>query len=367
MVDGKDVRYPGGGYELRYFVGSRTVYERVGDNASDAMSALRKKLKEVSANEQKQEVKKDAEALGMAVTQEESRPLREAMGEYVQAARDRGSEEAAKVYESSIVEWLGIVRKHDAGEIKESDMNLYQREMRKQGFAPRTIRNRFDHVLSFLAFCGLDKKTLAPYRPKYEKSIPEAYTAEELRDLFAGIKDVKLYNTFQILLCAGLREQEAVYLAWSNVDLKRGIIKVRSNPQYGFRIKDQEERDVPIPATLVKRLREYREAHPKEKLVTGTKTDNPNRKLLRTLKRIVHHSSLGCGRCAGCSGPRHECHRWFLHRFRATAITTWHRAGMDMRTIMTLSGHSDLETIMRYLAPRRVEELRPQVDAVQWM
>jgi integrase len=239
--------------------------------------------------------------------------------------------------------------------------------MRERSFSPRTIRNRFDHVLSFLANCGLDKKALAPQRPKYDKRDPEAYTAEQLRYLFAAIKDTKLNNVFQILLCAGLREQEAMYLVWSDIDMGKGIIKVRSKPQYGFQIKDKEERDVPISAALVKRLREYREAHPNEKLVTGTKTDHPNRKLLRTLKRIVHNAGLECGDCKGCRGELHECHKWFLHRFRATAITTWHRAGMDLRTIMKLSGHSDLETIMRYLAPRRVEELRDQVDAVQWM
>lgn len=361
--DKKDV----GGFELRFYVGSRTVFERVGNNASDALRALHEKCEELQSEEKRQEMKKDADALGMTVIERDGRALQAAATEYIQAAKDRGSNEAAHVYGHSIMEWIGIVRKTNAAEITEGDMRLYLREMRKRGRSPRTIRNRFDHVLSFLAFCGLDKKALAPHRPKYEKKIPEAYTADELRALFTAIKDAKLYNTFQILLCAGLREQEAMYLAWTDVDLGKGIIKVRSKPEYEFAIKDKEERDVPIPAALVTRLREYREAHPNEKLVTGTKTDHPNNKLLRTLKRIVHNAQLGCGHCEGCRGPLHECHRWFLHRFRATAITTWHRAGMDMRTIMRLSGHSDMETIMRYLAPRKVEELRDQVDAVQWM
>ena len=213
-----------------------------------------------------------------------------------------------------------MIRKQNAEEIKTIDMDRYLREMRKRKRSPRTIRNRFDHVLSFLAYCGLEKKSIAPQRPKYEMKIPQAYTHEELRDLFSAIKDEKLYNTFQILLCAGLREQEAMYLSWSDLDLERGIVKVRSKPHYGFAIKDKEERDVPIPESLTARLREYRASHPAEKLLTGTKTDCPNHKLLRTLKRIVHNAGIGCGHCEGCIGPLHECHRWFLHRFRATAI-----------------------------------------------
>jgi integrase len=279
------------------------------------------------------------------------------------------------VYESSVREFLDIVRKLTAEDIKTTDMDRYLREMRLRKRSKRTIHNRFNHVLSFLAYCGLNKKTIAPLRPKYEKQVAKAYTHEELIAFFAAIEDDKLYNTFQILLCAGLREQEAKYLLWSDIDLVRGIVKVRSKPQYGFAIKDKEERDVPIPQSLIARLREYRASHPAEKLVTGTKKDQPSSKLLWNLKRIVHVAGLGCNHCDGCSSRQDEqgitvvskCHHWFLHKFRATAITTWHRSGMDMRTIMSLSGHSDLETIMRYLAPRRVEELHDQIDTIQWM
>jgi integrase len=141
---------------------------------------------------------------------------------------------------------------------------------------------------------------------------------------------------------------------------------VRSQHSYGFAIKDKEERDIPISVGLLARLRAYRRQHPTEKLVTGTSTDKPNKKLLRTLKRLVHNSGLACGTCEGCKGRNHECGHWYLHKFRATAITTWHRAGMDMRTIMRLSGHSDLETVMKYLAPQGNEAIRQQVDAIQW-
>ena len=358
---GKAVLYPVGVYELRYYSGKRTVFERI-----DAKASPLAKLKEKQA---KLSAMAGANKAGIKIVEDDVQPtfLQSSLTAYVQAAKDRGSNEAANVYGSSVREFLEIVRKQNAEEIKTIDMDRYLREMRKRKRSPRTIRNRFDHVLSFLAYCGIEKKSIAPQRPKYEKKIPQAYTHEELRDLFSAIKDEKLYNTFQILLCAGLREQEAMYLSWSDLDLERGIVKVRSKPHYGFAIKDKEERDVPIPESLTARLREYRESHPTEKLLTGTKTDHPNHKLLRTLKRTVHNAGIGCGHCEGCMGPLHECHGWFLHRFRATAITTWHRAGMDMRTIMRLSGHSDLETIMRYLAPRRVEELRDQVDMIQWM
>jgi len=74
-----------------------------------------------------------------------------------------------------------------------------------------------------------------------------------------------------------MAEREAVYLAWTSVDLDRGILRVRSNPEYGFKVKDKEQRDLPIPDDLLKHLRKYRAAHPKRRLVTGTA---PSPKLL---------------------------------------------------------------------------------------
>ncbi len=164
----------------------------------------------------------------------------------------------------------------------------------------------------------------------------------------------------------GLREQEAVYLAWTSVDLDRGILRVRSNPDYAFKVKDKEQRDLPIPEDLLNELREYRAVHKKRKLVTGTASDSPNRKLLLSLKRRVRQAGLNCGACEACL-ERKECERWFLHKFRATFITKLLQSGMDLRTVMKLSGHSDLESVMRYLSPAADEAIKKHVSNVKWI
>jgi integrase len=81
---------------------------------------------------------------------------------------------------------------------------------------------------------------------------------------------------FEILLECGLRDQEAVYLTWENIDFVTGTLRVRSKPEFDFKIKDKEERDPPIPVDLLARLKTYREKHPVGRLVTGTSTDKPN-------------------------------------------------------------------------------------------
>ena len=98
--------------------------------------------------------------------------------------------------------------------------------------------------------------------------------------------------------------------------------------------------------------------------MVGTKKDKPNRKLLRTLKRTVYAAGLNCKTCDGCKSDLHECSHWWLHRFRSTYITKLLRGGVDLRTVMSLSGHSDLASVMRYLRPAEGHSLMAKVNAV---
>jgi integrase len=361
LVGGHQREYPEGRYQLRIYEGSRMVYRDAGDSAAEAATA-RIKAEHVLAAK--------AEAAAGGVRIEDEAPgrvsLSRALRRFIQAAEDRGSHESALVYGLACNEFLRIVGKTHADEITADDLLRHQRELRELGKSARTIHNRHAAVVAFLKYVGLDTKTLAPVRPKFEKRLPEIYTPEELQAFFASIKDERLYFIFELLLKTGLREQEAVYLYWNNIDLKNGVLRVRSKPELGFKIKDYEERDIPIPADLLARLRAYRAKHPKIRFVTGTKTDQPNKKLLRTLKRLVNAAGLNCGQCPGCI-EHNECSQWWLHKFRSTCITQLLRSGMDLRTVMKFSGHSDLESVMRYLSPAGDEAIKAHVNSVKWM
>jgi integrase len=87
--------------------------------------------------------------------------------------------------------------------------------------------------------------------------------------------------------------------------------------------------------------------------------------LLRRLKTAVRKAGMNCGQCGGCENTK-ECEHWYLHKFRATYITTLLRNGLDLRTVMKLSGHSDLESVMRYLRPAEGKEVQDKVNAIQW-
>jgi len=362
IVDGVERKYPQGRFQIRTYEGTRMIYRDAGDSAAAAMTS---KIKA----EHLLEAKAAAKKAGAQVIDDDAPgrlSLARELNRFIEAAQDRGSNVAATVYKLAGADFLKITGRVYADEVTADDLLKHQRELRKRGESPRTIYNRHGAVVSFLRFLKLDVKTLAPRNPRFEQKVPQAYSQQELRKFFDAIKDEHTRLTFELLLKTGLREREAVYLYWDDIDFAKAVLHVRSKPSLGFTIKDKEQRDVPIPVDLLSRLRSYRAQHPDVKFVTGTSTDRPNGKLLRTLKRLVNRAGLACGQCDGCR-DHNECSRWILHRFRATCITRLLQSGIDLRTTMRFSGHSDLASVMRYLSPAEDESITARVNAVTWM
>jgi integrase len=359
LVDGIPMHFREGHYEIKFYKGGKTQQRNVGEDAQAAEQARDREANLLA-------VRHDAGAIGAKVLEEPGRlNLAREEDRFIQAAEDRGANEAAEVYRASVDGFLEVTEKIYADEVEGDDILKYQRSLRKRGMSDRTIANRHAHVKAFLRFCKLDVKALAPITPKYEKTIPEIYTPESMKVFFASLTSDYHTVTYGLALMCGLREQELMHLKWSDVSMKEKTLTVRSAPEWEFWVKDKEERVIPIPEELVSQLKAYRKAHPKAVLVTGTANDKPNTKLLRTLKRLANQSGLQCGVCEGCK-ERKECGEWYLHRFRATYITRLHRAGIDLRTIMRLSGHSDLDTILKYLRPADNEETQAAINGIAW-
>ena len=77
----------------------------------------------------------------------------------------------------------------------------------------------------------------------------------------------------------GLREQEMVHLAWSDVNLELRTIRVTAKPKYCFSPKRWEEREVPVPVQLIEMLSE----HPRRagaELVFPSRTGNREQNML---------------------------------------------------------------------------------------
>lgn len=232
----------------------------------------------------------------------------------------------------------------------------------------RTIANRMGVVEQFLRRNGIVKLLEKGDKPKYVEGLREMYLPEDLKALFAACTpDEKVLYMF--FLFTGERDQEVRCTAWSDIDFVRKRVRVTEKKRLGFKPKDKEEREIPVPSQLLVALKEYKErqigSNP-HNLAFPTRNGMPDKKFENKLKKIAHRGKLNCGHCISrfenkCSeGP--YCSKWFLHKFRHTFATMHLEAGVSIRQLQGWLGHSDLESTMIYLKFVQRKDIQEVLD-----
>ena len=362
-IDGKQIKvsYPTGRYELCRYEGTKPVYIDAGTHPSEALALWRK---ESSLSVAKNEA---VRAGAKVITDEKRVEIRRGANLYIQDCEYRRALEAMGQAKLVTEEFMLVCRKTYIDEIVKEDIYRFHRALRDRGCGDRTVANKHLRLKSFLRFAGFDTNSAAlwPSAPKYSKALPEVYSPEQVTAILAAAGPY-MRLVIELGLKLGLRDQEMAHAEWQDVDWTHSVYRVRSKPQMEFMVKDCEERDIPISSDLLSSLRQARVRHPETKLIVGTKKDTPNRKLLRTLKRLAKAAGLNCKQCDGCKGNLGECEQWYLHKLRATYATTLLRNGVDLRTVQAYMGHAQIATTATYLRPASTKEAQSKVDAIDW-
>jgi len=186
--------------------------------------------------------------------------------------------------------------------------------------------------------------------------VPERYTKAELDALFAHLRplDHLIFSTF---LDAGLRKKELMHLEDSDLiheQLSPGLfkceIRVESKPHYRHQTKTGATRNVLVPCELMDRLLAHRDTPRPSKLLFGARTGKVDHHILERLKAAAKRAEI-------------DPTTVDLHKFRATAATTWLRSkelggkGWDIGFVRQQLGHADLASIEHYIALVRSDEL----------
>jgi integrase/recombinase XerD len=156
-------------------------------------------------------------------------------------------------------------------------------------------------------------------------------TPEELKRLFSeGLQSSRDRALFGICLFTGCRVSEA--LALQTTDIKGETLTFRKSTTKG----KLKTRSVDIQPGLAQLLADYQPPKPGA-LFPGM------RGISVTLTRFAADKILkaACKR-VGLEGVS-------THSFRRTALTMMSSAGIPLRVIQEISGHSDLGTLQRYL------------------
>ena len=232
--------------------------------------------------------------------------------------------------------------------ITRDDLVAYVEWLREdeRKLSDRSVHNIFSCARSFLIANGVWKDALLrgsganlgkPIKLGFNEKPVEAYTKEQLKTLFALCDDEErlIYSFF---LNSGCREAEVAHTEVADLDFKRNLLHVQGKPHRRFRLKGKEDRFVPLPAPLMKKLKVHSEdKQPNHLLFPNKVTGGVEGHFLRHLQQIAKRGKL----------PVSD---YTLHAFRRTFATIHHEDnGVSVNTLKTWLGHKDIQTTMRYL------------------
>ena len=168
-----------------------------------------------------------------------------------------------------------------------------------------------------------------------QSRLPEVLSREEVDRLLAAVDNIKHRAALMTLYAAGLRLGEGLRLRVQDIDSTRMTIRVQQG-------KGRKDRYTILSPHLLEELRRYWKQHPsKEYLFEGSHADRPMDESV--LQRAYHRAKHRAGIQKGIG----------VHTLRHCFATHLLEAGVDVRTIQALMGHSDIRTTTRYLQVRQ--------------
>jgi integrase/recombinase XerD len=232
--------------------------------------------------------------------------------------------------------------------ISSDDLTRFVVTLKKDhGLGSNTILHNAVIVAQFLKRQGRSGITRELPLPERITPLVKVYRHEELARFFAACSDQEraLFATF---LLTGFREQEVMFLYWSDVNFELRTVRATAKPELRFYPKRWEDREVPAPMELIEELRKHTH-RPNCQFVFPSPTGNREQHMLDHCKSIAKRAKL-------------DSTKFDLKTFRSTYATGMLRRGFDVRTVQHWMGHKSLETTMRYLAP--ATDVHDELDLV---
>jgi site-specific recombinase XerD len=190
-----------------------------------------------------------------------------------------------------------------------------------------------------------------PIPPRRKPSkLPEILSHQELERLFTSANLPKHRVLLMTTYAAGLRLSEVVALKLTDLDSQRMMIRVEQG-------KGKKDRYTILSSKLLEELRLYwKMYHPAHYLFPSK---DPNRAIdPGHVQKIYYQAKAKAGIQKGLG----------IHTLRHCFATHLLEAGVDLRTIQLLMGHTSITTTMRYLQVRRqhLDAHASQFDLLRW-
>jgi integrase len=213
----------------------------------------------------------------------------------------------------------------------ENVINSFKAKRRQSGIMDSTINRELNTLTSLLKF-AVQKRYLDNDRPgKVTRYKVDARARERVlnnEEIKLLLKNAREPYHFAILLglYAGLRSGEACNLTWDDVDIRKGILRIRAKEGWQPKTKTSV-RDVPIHSSLASKLAKLRVKSRGRYILSF-----PDGKRLK--EGVLGHMMARLGKRLSINGL---CY----HILRHTFVSRLAGAGADIYAISKMLGHSN--------------------------
>ncbi len=282
----------------------------------------------------------------MSAEPERQRWLEEAFLEHLEFERNL-SPATLKAYGRELRRFVDHVSESRAapGEIRAADIRDFIAHLWQQQLTPRSLERALSSIRTYFGFLVADGILEAnpaaaiplPRKALTQPEVVDRYAIEELLESFpdnpAGRRDLAMV---ELLYGAGLRVGELVAINMDDLSLSERMLRVRG--------KGRKERLVPFGRCAAGAIKNYlpHRSHWRRSIESD---DDPvfvnqrggrlsDRSVRRVLNTAVERTA--------------DLHRLHPHSLRHAFATHLLEAGMDLRAIQELLGHSSLATTQMY-------------------
>lgn len=368
-VNGVEETHPEGRYYIDYLQGDVRKRLAAGATAAEATTFAEATSKTLNARA----VAADAGLpIPEIVTKAEAdvpagkRSLKETVNLYLLETEAHKKPKTLAAYRTALNYFLESCRKAAVEDITRTDLLHYTTYLRKstadrKGQADRSVANKFENLMTFLKWSKVKIELGKNDWPKYTEEEVETYTQDELDKFFAACTETENL-WFRFFYGTAMREQEVMNCDWSWIDFDQKTATVRENARTGFKPKAYKGRHIPLSPSLVALLKTWKSKQDRTcGLVFPTAGCNPKLDFLDECKAIAKRAGLD---------PK----KFYLHKFRATRATRLLQGdpkrgvpGMNIRAVMRVLGHKDMESALRYQGAQENDVLQQQVSQLDEM
>jgi integrase/recombinase XerD len=194
-------------------------------------------------------------------------------------------------------------------------------------------------------------------RSPKEKKLPEVLTIEEVRRILGCVHHLCFKACLSTIYACGLRIQEGTHLQVVDIDSVSEIIHIRAG-------KGGKDRNVPLPQSILKVLRQYWATHRNPVWMYPSRNKEGIYHLDAATKpmtvRAVQRAFLGALQESGVTKEA------TVHTLRHSWATHLYEAGVELRIIQAYLGHASPATtsIYTHLTPKTTEPAKQTINQV---